>query len=171
MAGKNEPAALLGDRELVAKRVFNAPRAVVFKMWSTPTHLGQWWGPKGFTTTTYNMDFKTGGEWRYCMHGPDGVDYQNTITYLKVVEPEFIAYKLGGGKKGDSVTLEAEVTFADEGSKTHLTMRMTFPSADVRDHVVKTYGAKEGLDQTLGRLEEHLANTSIALTDAQAESS
>jgi len=69
---KNEsPTA---DREITATRIFNAPRELVFDLWTTPEHLGQWWGPRGFTTTTHAMDMRPGGEWRFVMHGPDGRD-------------------------------------------------------------------------------------------------
>jgi uncharacterized protein YndB with AHSA1/START domain len=57
----NGPATLVGDREIVATRVFDAPRGLVFKLWTDPHYIGQWWGPKGFTTTTYSMDLRAGG--------------------------------------------------------------------------------------------------------------
>ena len=47
MNDANAPAALVGDREIVATRVFDAPRELVFKMWTDPQHIGQWWGPRG----------------------------------------------------------------------------------------------------------------------------
>jgi uncharacterized protein YndB with AHSA1/START domain len=75
---KQEPA----DRQIVTTRVLDAPRELVFKMWTDPEHIVQWWGPKGFTTTTYSMDVRPGGVWRFVMHGPDGTDYQNKITRL-----------------------------------------------------------------------------------------
>src|SRR3954464_6742963 len=85
-------------REIGITRVFDAPRELVFKMWTDPKHVAQWWGPQGFMTTTYKMDVKAGGVWRFAMHGPDGRDYENQITYVEVVEPERIAYRHGGGK-------------------------------------------------------------------------
>ena len=65
-------ATLVGDREIVATRIFDAPRELVWKVWTEQEHIGQWWGPKGFTTTTYSMDVRPGGVWRFVMHGPDG---------------------------------------------------------------------------------------------------
>jgi uncharacterized protein YndB with AHSA1/START domain len=144
------------DRELVATRVFDAPRALVFKAWTDPGRIGRWWGPRGFTTTSYAMDVRPGGVWRFCMHGPDGVDYQNKITYTEVVEPERIAYEHGGDKDCEPVNFEVIVTFEEHGDgKTKLTMRMIFPSPAARDFTVEKYGADEGLHQTLDRLGEY----------------
>ena len=167
MAAKSNPAMKdeplvreAGDREIAAVRIFDAPRDLVWTVWTDPEHIAKWWGPKGFTTTTYNMDVKAGGVWRFVMHGPDR-DYQNKITYLEVVKPERLVYKHGGtGDKEDReiepVSFQVTVTFAEQGGKTRVDMRMAFPSAKARDYVVKTYGAVEGLAQTLGRLEDYL---------------
>jgi uncharacterized protein YndB with AHSA1/START domain len=145
------------DRQIVTTRVLNAPRELVFKMWTDPEHIVQWWGPKGFTTTTYSMDVRPGGVWRFVMHGPDGTDYQNQITYLEIVKPERLVYKHGGGEDVEPVNFETTVTFEEQGVKTRLTMRAVFPSAEAREHVVKKYGAIEGASQTVDRLEQHLA--------------
>ena len=155
----NSPAALVGDREIAATRVFEAPRELVFKMWTDPHHLANWWGPRGFRTTTFHMDLKPGGVWRFVMHGPDGVDYQNKITFIEVVEGERLVYQHGGDEDVEPVNFQVTVTFAEHAGKTRLTMRMVFPSGAARDHIVKTYGADQGLTQTLERLNEHLARS------------
>ncbi|TMG73164.1 MAG: ATPase, partial [Betaproteobacteria bacterium] len=72
--------ALVDDREIAAVRIFDAPRDLVWKVWTRPEHVAKWWGPNGFTTTTYSMEVKPGGVWRYVMHGPDGRDYRNKVT-------------------------------------------------------------------------------------------
>jgi uncharacterized protein YndB with AHSA1/START domain len=100
------------------------------------------------------MDVRPGGVWRFCMHGPDGTDYPNRITYTEVVAPERIAYKHGGGADDEPVNFEVTVTFEDVGDKTRITMRMLFPTAEARDFVVEKYGAAEGLVQTIDRLAE-----------------
>ncbi len=152
-------ATLIGDREIAAVRVFDAPRDLVWKVWTEPEHIAKWWGPKGFTTTTYSMDVKPGGVWRFVMHGPDR-DYQNKITYLEVVKPERLVYKHGGEKEVEPVNFQVTVIFTEQGGKTRVDMRMVFPTANARDYVIKTYGAVEGLNQTLGRLDEYLAVSS-----------
>lgn len=103
------------------------------------------------------MDVRPGGVWRLVMRGPDGRDYRNRIVFLEVVKPERLVYQHDPEPGSEPVTFQVTVTFADEGGKTRLTMRMLFPSAEARDHVVKTYGAVEGANQTLDRLGETLA--------------
>ena len=144
------------DREIVITRIFDAPRSLVFEAWIDPQHVGSWWGPKGFTITTHNMDVKPGGQWRFIMHGPDGVDYPNTIVYLEIAKPERLVYD--HGDDGEAGSFRVTVTFEDLGSKTRLTMRSVFPTAAERDYVVKNYKAIEGRNQTLDRFEEHLAS-------------
>lgn len=148
---------LEGDREIVAERLFDAPRELVFRLWTEQEHIHRWWGPRGFTTTTQRMEVKAGGVWRFCMHGPDGRDYENKITYLEVDPPRRLVYKHGGDKEVEPVNFRVSVSFDDVGGRTKLTMRMQFPSANARDHVIKEYGAFEGLKETLARLEQHLA--------------
>ncbi|MCU1334596.1 MAG: hypothetical protein JWO19_177 [Bryobacterales bacterium] len=143
------------DREMVITRVFDAPRELVFDAWTDPKHIGSWWGPKGFKTTTYEIDVRPGGVWRFVMHGPDGVDYQNKIVYLEIVRPERLVYDHG---EGDGPGLfQATVTFAEAAGKTRLTMRALFRSAAERDEVVTKRKAIEGGNQTLDRFGEHLA--------------
>ena len=140
--------------EIVITRVFDAPREMVFQAWTDPAHIGLWWGPRGFRTTIHSMDVRPGGEWRFIMHGPDGVDYPNKITYLEIVKPERLVYD--HGDKGEPGYFHVTVTFDDQGGKTELTMRSVFPSAAERDEVVRKYRAIEGGNQTLDRLGERL---------------
>jgi uncharacterized protein YndB with AHSA1/START domain len=142
---------------IIATRVFDAPRELVFEAWIDPKHLAQWWGPNGFTTTTHAIDVRPGGVWRFIMHGPDGRDYQNRITYDEIVKPERLVYSHGGGDDVEPVRFKVTVTFDNLGGKTRLTMRMLFPSAAERDRVIKEYGADKGLVQTLARLEDYVA--------------
>ena len=157
MNTKTNDTANTADCEIVATRVFDAPRHLVFQMWIDPKHVAQWWGPKGFTTTTYEMDVRPGGVWRFVMHGPDGVDYKNKIVYIEIVRPERLVCKHEPGNGSEPVNFQSTVTFAEQRDKTKLTVQMVFPSAASREHVVKKYGATEGLHQTLGRLQAHLA--------------
>jgi uncharacterized protein YndB with AHSA1/START domain len=144
---------------MVGTRVFDAPRDLVFAAWSDPTHLAQWWGPNGFTTTTSAFDMRPGGVWRFVMHGPDGRDYQNRITFDEIVKPERIVYHHGGAEDVEPAEFTVTVTFEDLGGKTKLTMRMQFPSAAERDRVIREYGADKGLVQTLARLDDYVARS------------
>ena len=156
-AGAAAPAGPQAARELVFTRLFNAPRELVFKVWSEPGHVAQWWGPRGFTTTSHHMDVRPGGMWRFTMHGPDGTDYKNLIVYEEVVPPERLVYSHAGDEDTEDVRFQVAVTFAAQGGKTLLTMRGVFPTAEERQRVVEKYRADEGGNQTLDRLGEYLA--------------
>jgi uncharacterized protein YndB with AHSA1/START domain len=145
---------------MIGTRVIDAPRELVFAAWTDPEHLSQWWGPDGFTTTTSAFDMRPGGVWRFVMHGPDGRDYENRITFDEIVEPERIVYHHGGGDDVEPVLFTTTVTFEDLGGKTRLTMRGVFPSAEERDRVIKDYGADKGLAQTMARLAQYLTTMS-----------
>lgn len=157
MAEKNS-INLDDPRSIVGSRVFDAPRDLVFAAFTDPQHLAQWWGPDGFTTTTSAFDFRPGGVWRFVMHGPDGRDYQNRVTYDEIVRPERLVYHHGGGDDVEPVQFKTTVTFEDIGNgQTRLTWHGTFPSAEERDRVIREYGADKGLAQTMARLAEHVA--------------
>jgi uncharacterized protein YndB with AHSA1/START domain len=144
-------------RAIIGTRVLDAPRTLVFAAWSDPKHLAQWWGPNGFTTTTHAFDFRAGGVWRFVMHGPDGRDYQNRITFDEIVAPERIVYRHGGGDDVEPVQFSTTVLFEDLGSKTKLIWSGVFPSAEARARVIKGYGADTGLVQTMERLADYVA--------------
>ena len=147
------------DREIEISRVFNAPRELVWKAFTDPAQIPQWWGPRGFTTRTERMDVKPGGQWRFVMIGPDGQEYRNLITYLEVVEPERLCYKHGGDMDVEPVNFQVTVTLervGQTGDRTLLTMRSIFPSTNAKEFVVREYNAIEGGRQTLARLGEHL---------------
>lgn len=142
----------MSDREIVLTRLIDAPRALVFEAWTSIEHLSQWFGPDGFTTTTLSMDFRVGGSWKYFMHGPDGTEYPNLVTYTEIVPNERIAFDHGDF---DSVHFTAVITFEEEDGKTRITNRMVLPSKEALDHVVG-FGAIELGNQTLARLAAHV---------------
>ena len=148
-------------RSIIGSRVFNAPREMVFTAFTDPAHLSEWWGPNGFTTTTHSFDFRPGGVWRFVMHGPDGRDYQNRITYEEIIAPERIVYRHGGGEDVEPVQFTQSLTFDDLGSgRTRLTWHGRFQSAEIRAHVIKIYGADKGLSETMARLAAHVEGKS-----------
>lgn len=81
------------DSEIVSTRVFNHPRMLVFRAWSEPDHLKNWWGPAGFTNTFNEHDFRVGGKWSFVMHGPDKGNYANECEFIKIEPPSLIAWK------------------------------------------------------------------------------
>lgn len=144
--------------EIVISRQFAAPRELVWRAWTEVKHVGQWWGPAGYTTTTHEMDFRVGGCWRYTMHGADGRDYPCRIDYLEIDRPSRLVYALGGEVVDDRVSFRTEVTFesSSDGQQTLVTMRSIFPSAEARDFVVNNVGAVEGGQQHLANLEDYV---------------
>lgn len=145
------------DREIVISRLLDAPRELVWKVWTEPEHVAKWWGPNGFSTTIEEMDVRPGGVWRQTLHGPDGTHYPNKSVFIEVVKPQRIVFKHGGSKEGaQGVTFTATWTFEAVGNQTRVTMRSIFPTAADRDRVVREFGAVEGGKQTLSRLADYL---------------
>lgn len=150
------------NRELSITRVLNAPQELVWEVWTKPEHITHWWGPVGFSTTTNEMNLRSGGVWRFIMHGPDGRDYKNKILFIKVRKPELLVYKHAGEGDDEDVKFHVTVNFEKQGNKTKLTMRSLFDSPEELEKVVREYGAKEGMYQTVDRLEEYLQSNQPA---------
>ncbi|WP_216843467.1 SRPBCC family protein [Phytoactinopolyspora alkaliphila] len=149
------------DREIVITRTIEAPRDLVFTAFTDVRHLAQWWGPNGFTTTTRAFEFREGGVWEFTMHGPDGTDYPEWITWREIVRPERIVLR-HGESADDPNAFESILTFDDEGEATVVVMRTIFPTAELRDQAVLKFHAIEGGQQTLGRLAEYAMNQNNA---------
>ncbi|KAF2081763.1 SRPBCC family protein [Flavobacterium sharifuzzamanii] len=81
------------DSEIVTTRILNFPQELVFKAWSNPEHLKNWWGPKGFTNTFHEFDFREGGRWKFTMHGPERGNFENECEFIKIDKPNLIAWK------------------------------------------------------------------------------
>jgi uncharacterized protein YndB with AHSA1/START domain len=149
----NNIATKVGERGIVITRIYDAPRDLVFDAWTKQEHLSKWWGPQGFTTTFQEFDMKPGGTWKFIMHGPDGVDYPNTIVFVEVDKPERIVLQFDGFPN-----FVGTATFEDLVGKTKLTYSTIFETAAEFDEV-KPY-AVPGAEQTMDRLGEHLTSMS-----------
>ncbi|QSB16070.1 SRPBCC family protein [Natronosporangium hydrolyticum] len=150
--GRDGPTkSATADREIVISRVISAPRELVFEAFTEVRHLSQWWGPEGFTTTTRAFEFRVGGAWDFVMHGPDGTDYQEWISWTEIAPPERIALR-HGEFRGDPDAFESILTFTPEGSATRIEMRTIFPTKKLRDEAAEKYHAIEGGEQTLRNL-------------------
>ena len=157
------PATLPDDsKALTITRTLNAPRALVWKMFSDPYHLAQWWGPEGYSNRVEKLDFRTGGSWRHVMIGPDERELPTDNVILEVAEPERIVYrnapadpKLFGDNPPPAFTKTA--TFEDLGDgRTQLILLCTFDTAEHRDAVVRR-GFSIGTNQSFDKLEAYLA--------------
>ena len=157
--GRGVPArSETADREIVITRVVDAPRELVFEAFTEVRHLSRWWGPEGFTTTTRSFEFRVGGEWDFVMHGPDGTDHPEWISWTEIAPPERIAL-LHGEHRGDPNAFESVLTFVPEGAATRIEMRTVFPSAELRDEAVEAHHAIEGGRQTLDNLAAYVTGT------------
>jgi uncharacterized protein YndB with AHSA1/START domain len=115
------------DRELVITRIIDAPRRLLFKLWTQPEHIACWWGPQGFTTIHCKMDIRVGGTYRVGMRSPQGTEHWKRGVYREILEPERIvftfAWEDADGNPGHQ--LLTTVTFVEEGTQTRLTLRQT----------------------------------------------
>jgi uncharacterized protein YndB with AHSA1/START domain len=112
-------------REVVLTRVFDAPRALVFKAWTDPKQMAQWWGPHRFTNPVCEIDARVGGALRIHMRGPDGVVYPMVGTFNEVAPPERLVFTAQAQDAAGTPLLESvtTVTFEEQGSKTKLTVQ------------------------------------------------
>lgn len=157
--GLDTPAqSATSDREIVVSRVIDAPRELVFEAFTEVGHLSRWWGPEGFTTTTRAFEFRTGGAWEFVMHGPDGTDYPEYISWTELTPPERIAM-LHGERSDDPNAFESVLTFAPDGAATRVEMRTLFPTKELRDEAAEKYHAVEGAQQTLSKLAAYVTES------------
>lgn len=149
-------------KELTVERTFNAPRQLVWKAWTEPERLAQWWAPKGWTTTIHELDLRPGGVWHYCMHGPDGMQSCGKTYYREIVEPERLVYldtfvDTEGNLIEGLPQLNATTEFTELNGKTKITSRTKF--AVVEDlETLLGFGMEQGLTESWDALEAHLAN-------------
>jgi len=83
-------AKMIKENELVIERVFDAPPELVWKAWTDPQLLMQWWGPKNFTAPACKLDFRVGGTYLFCMRSPEGKDFWSTGVYREIIPYERI---------------------------------------------------------------------------------
>src|SRR5215207_6544179 len=116
MALSSSGAADVGARELEITRVFDAPRELVFKVWTQPEHLVRWWGPKGFTTPSCQIDVRPGGAYRTLIRSAEGKDHWMRGVYREVVPPERLVMRFAwedeNGEPGHETLVT--VSFADQ---------------------------------------------------------
>jgi uncharacterized protein YndB with AHSA1/START domain len=165
--GRGAPAQFAtADREIVISRVISAPREPVFEAFTEVRHLSQWWGPEGFTTTTRAFEFRVGGEWDFVMHGPDGTDYQEWISWTEIAPPERIAL-LHGESRGDPNAFESVQGLPWQASLEGKDGAAGFPHADVlgrgkaplaqvADHADQTQLVIDGLPGSWDQLDDEL---------------
>jgi uncharacterized protein YndB with AHSA1/START domain len=138
------------DREVVIARVFDAPARLLFRAYSTREQLVKWFGPEGWPLTLCEMDFRTGGRFRFAMTGPDGV--QNMPfggEYLEIVPNRKIVYD-NAFEMPSAEKMVVTVTFDERGKQTTLTIRTVFGSVAMKNQHVGlgfSEGVGSGMDQ------------------------
>ncbi|SMD32876.1 Uncharacterized conserved protein YndB, AHSA1/START domain [Reichenbachiella faecimaris] len=158
---KHKTSVERNGSELTLTRRFDAPRELVWEAWTNPDYLAQWWGPDGFTLSIHECEIKTGGIWRFMMHGPDGTDFPNKMKYEEVLKPERLCYHNTDDAEVDPISFVVTVTFEPIGEQTDLTMKFKFDSEQELNRVVDQFGAIEGGKQTLSRLAKVLESMPV----------
>lgn len=147
------------DRELVLTRIIDAPRERVFRAWTDPKLLVQWFAPRPWTTSVCEIDLRPGGVCHTVMRDPDGKEYPNTGVYLEIVKNEKLvftdAYEADWRPAGKPF-MTAIITLEDVGGKTRYTARaLHWTAADRETH--EQMGFHEGWGQCADQLAELVA--------------
>lgn len=145
-------------QEIIISRIFEAPRDLVFRMWTDAAYLPEWWGPSVITTVVDSLDPKKGGVWRYVQRDPAGNEYAHNGVFHEVAAPERLVhtYEFEGVPSVGLVT----VTFEElQGGRTHLTETSLYPSVEIRDGVLQS-GMSEGAIELMDRFATLLAKHS-----------
>lgn len=151
----------VAERELTLTRVFDAPRDLVFKMWTDPKHLAQWWGPHHFTNPVCEVDARVGGTILIHMRAPDGIEHPMTGRFVEITPPDRLVFTTAVDGADGQRLLEGHttVTFAERGGKTTLTLRTRAVGfAAIAAQMLK--GMEAGWTQSLEKLEAHVSQTS-----------
>src|SRR5215813_1138755 len=115
------------DRELVLTRLIAAPREKLYRAWTEPELLKQWFAPKPYTTLMAQLDVRPGGANLIVMRGPDGKDMPNRGVYLEVVPNQRLVFTdayVSAWEPSAKPFMTVILTFEDEGSKTRYTARV-----------------------------------------------
>ncbi len=164
--GTNSVTSKVEGRDLIFERIFDAPRELVFKVFSEAKHLEKWWGPKGWQTEIREFNFKPGGVWHFCTKCTDenqemyGYESWGKAIFHEIAEPERIIYtdvfSDEAGNQADGMPEQlVTITFTEHEGKTKLTSRTQFSSVEELQSVLDM-GVVEGLTSTWDCLDEHL---------------
>jgi uncharacterized protein YndB with AHSA1/START domain len=149
---------LQAEKELTITRVFNAPRALVFKAWTDPIQLAKWWGPNGYTSPVCRLDLRPGGSIYIDMKAPDGTVYPMHGVFKEITEPDKLVFTTSLPDENGNPLFETlnTITLAEENKKTKFTLHVIASKITPggEQHIA---GMKEGWNQTIDRLEVQLA--------------
>lgn len=144
----------ISERELVLTRLIAAPRAKLWRAWTEPELLKQWFAPSPYTTPVVELDVRPGGRCYFVMRDPEGKDWPNPGVYLDVVENERLVFTdafVSAWEPSAKPFMTAIVTFADAEGGTRYTARVLHWSvADREEH--ERMGFHEGWGQCADQL-------------------
>lgn len=142
------------DHELVAERVIDAPRELVWEMHTNPKHVPHWMlGPPGWTMPVCEIDLRPGGEWHFVWRQPDGTDMEMRGTYREVARPErLVNTEAWGGEWAETVNT---LVLTERNGKTTVSTKVIYPSKAARDAAIGT-GMKDGWSASYVLLDEYL---------------
>lgn len=143
-----------GKQELTVTRVFDAPPALVFKAWTDPKLIAQWWGPSEYTMTVDTMDVRPGGSWRFIHSNAQGTHPFRGV-YHDIVTPERIIGTFEYEPVAGHVSLVSARFEPVGGNQTRLVQHQVFESLEDRDGMVGS-GMQRGSDESMDRLAELL---------------
>jgi uncharacterized protein YndB with AHSA1/START domain len=142
------------DREVMLKRIFDAPRRMVFEAMTKPELLKRWMGPRGWELVVSEIELRVGGKWRSVLRSPEGKEMGMSGVYREIEAPERIvsteAYDDYPGTETVNTILLDEVN-----GKTTFTCTILYPSKEVRDLVVGS-GMEHGAAECYDRLAKFL---------------
>ncbi len=142
------------NRQITLTRLINAPRELLFQVFTDADHHANWHCPDGFTITTHNADIRVGGTLRYTMHGPDGTDYVNRHTYHEITPHSRITYTHGGEDDDAEHDFEVTITFDEKDGKTLVTNNLLLKTVDQYNFSIG-FGAVELGNQTMAKLDAY----------------
>lgn len=146
----------LNELTLHLKRVLSAPRSAVFKAHTEPGELAKWWGPKGFTAPSIEIDLRVGGSYRIAMQPPEGDPFHLSGEFLEVEPPSRLAYTFRWEEPTPD-DRETVVTFslADLGGSTEVIVDQGLFATEERRAL-----HEQGWTETLDRLQQFVTRES-----------
>lgn len=148
----NQTLQILSDTELVMSREFKAPRDLVYRAYTDPEMVSNWWGQRTSTTIVDQMDVTVGGKWRYIQRGEDGSEYAFHGEYVEVIPNEKIVSTFEFEPMPGHVTQDSAV-FEDTEDGTRITVTSTFSNAEDLKGMVDS-GMEVGATESWDRLQE-----------------
>ena len=169
MAEKVVPSieAQPGGREIVITTTYDAPRELVWRAYTEPDLIKQWWGPRELTTNIEQMDVRPGGIWRFVQKDPDGKEYAFRGVYHSLMRHELIIQTFEWEGMPGHVSLQV-ARFDEKDGRTTVKAIAVFETVEDRDGMIQT-GMKRGVDEGAERLSELLSRLMTEQESMSAE--